>query len=277
MAILDEIRPTRRQRVYDLVRDAGVDVSHWERTKGESSSAASNPKYCYNWSFVGEKVVVANLWHEEMVEKGGIVRYILNPREMAKNATGVRVARAQQMDLAIRQAMTFPLPIRVIINAGSRKQDGHKTTSVKQRLLDPVVWNVEAYDEHTGRCTLARRNPQPTFIDQFTAWKEGSETPRKKLVTTEVSQRCSKVRREVLARANGYCEYCKTPGFTTHEGIFLETHHVIPLSEDGPDTPSNVVALCPNHHREAHYGVTQHSIRQQLLAFLKANARPTQA
>lgn len=274
MTILDEIRPTRRQRVYDLVHAAGIDVSHWETSKGHSSSAASNPKYCYNWSFVGENVVVLNLWHQEMVEKEGIVRYTLNPRETAQKAKGVRVARALSMDLAIRKAMSFPLPIRVIINAGSRKVVGNKTTSVKQRLIDPVEWSVESYDVLTGRCTLARRKPQPTFIDQFTPWTEGVETPKKKMVTTEVTERCPIVRRQVLERANGYCEYCHTPGFTTHNGnIFLETHHVIPLSEDGPDTMDNVVALCPNHHREAHHGVTRSSICQQLLAYLKPDVK----
>ncbi|MCG7602198.1 HNH endonuclease [Halomonas sp. McH1-25] len=273
MTILDEIKPTRRQRLYDLVRDAGIDVSHWETTKGNSSSAASNPKYCYNWSFVRDDVVVLNLWHQEMEETEGVVRCALNPRETARQDTCVRVARAQQMDLALRQAKMAHLPIRVIINAGARKKASGNTSQVKHRLLDSVEWSVESYDTLTGHCTLARGKPQPVFIDQFTAWAEGFESPKKKTVTTEVTERCSKVRRQVLERANGYCEYCKSPGLNTPTGqIFLETHHVIPLSEGGPDKPDNVVALCPNHHREAHHGATQDSIRQQLLAHLKTIA-----
>lgn len=271
MTILDKLQPTRRQRVYDLVHEAGIDVSHWETSKGHSSSAASNPKYCYNWSFIGDKVVVLNLWYQEIVEIDGIVRYTLNPRETAQKATGIRVARAHQMDHAIQEAMTLHLPIRPIIIAGSRKDAGNTTTGVKQRLLDSAEWSVESYDVDTGRCTLVRRKSQPTFIDQFTAWDEETESPKKKTVTSEVTERCPKIRRQALARANGYCQYCDTPGFTTRDGnIFLETHHVIPLSEGGPDTLGNVVALCPNHHREAHHGVTQGSIRHQLRAYLAA-------
>ena len=266
MTIFDELQPTRRQRVYDLVREAGIDVSHWETSKGQSSSAASNPKYCYNWSFIGEQVVVLNLWHQEIVEIDGIARYTLNPREAAQKATGIRVTRAHQMDHAIQEAMTLHLPIRPIILAGSRKDRGNTATGVKQRLLDSAEWSVESYDVDTGHCTLVRKKPQPSFIDQ---WDEGTTSPKKKTVTSEVTERCPKVRRKALVRANGYCQHCHSPGFTTSDGhIFLETHHVIPLSEGGPDRLDNVVALCPNHHREAHHGATQGSIRQQLLAYL---------
>jgi 5-methylcytosine-specific restriction protein A len=30
---------------------------------------------------------------------------------------------------------------------------------------------------------------------------------------------------------------------------YLETHHVISLSEQGPGKVTNVIALCPNDHR----------------------------
>ena len=50
--------------------------------------------------------------------------------------------------------------------------------------------------------------------------------------------------------------------------VFLETHHVVPLSEKGPDVEWNVVALCPNDHRRAHYGVDRVALRESLLAKL---------
>ena len=48
-------------------------------------------------------------------------------------------------------------------------------------------------------------------------------------------------------------------------GVYLETHHVIPLSEGGSDTQRNVAALCANHHREAHHGARAPEIRDFLL------------
>jgi 5-methylcytosine-specific restriction protein A len=50
--------------------------------------------------------------------------------------------------------------------------------------------------------------------------------------------------------------------------IYLETHHVVPLSEKGVDHEWNVVALCPNDHREAHHGERRDAIRTRLLAML---------
>ncbi|WP_170319512.1 HNH endonuclease signature motif containing protein [Polyangium spumosum] len=50
--------------------------------------------------------------------------------------------------------------------------------------------------------------------------------------------------------------------------VFLETHHVIPLAAGGPDTIANVVALCPNHHREAHHGAKRQEMSDKLLARL---------
>lgn len=60
----------------------------------------------------------------------------------------------------------------------------------------------------------------------------------------------------VLENAKGDCEMCELPGpFVTTDGEnYLEVHHVRWLSQNGSDTITNAVALCPNCHREAHYG-----------------------
>ena len=62
---------------------------------------------------------------------------------------------------------------------------------------------------------------------------------------------------EVLDRAGGVCESCRKPApfKRRSNGLpYLEVHHKIRLADDGPDTADNAVALCPNCHREAHYG-----------------------
>src|SRR5260370_29878418 len=84
MSELDEIRPKSRQRVMDLVQQAGVDVSHWGDFRGGEAKAATNPKHCYEWSFVEEgKVVVLNLWFESLRVKNGIVVQDHNLRQRA--------------------------------------------------------------------------------------------------------------------------------------------------------------------------------------------------
>lgn len=59
----------------------------------------------------------------------------------------------------------------------------------------------------------------------------------------------------VLRASSGICASClKAAPFKDDDNLpFLEVHHVIPLAEDGPDTITNAIALCPNCHRAFHY------------------------
>jgi hypothetical protein len=62
---------------------------------------------------------------------------------------------------------------------------------------------------------------------------------------------------EVLERAKGICEHCSCNApFTRRRDNtpYLEVHHRIQLSEGGSDTVENAIAVCPNCHRELHYG-----------------------
>ena len=82
--------------------------------------------------------------------------------------------------------------------------------------------------------------------------------------------RDKKVRVAVLRRAKGKCEFCGEPGFITRSGgRYLETHHVIFLANEGEDRLTNVIALCPNDHREAHFGKRCAAIETEMIRKLK--------
>jgi 5-methylcytosine-specific restriction protein A len=51
--------------------------------------------------------------------------------------------------------------------------------------------------------------------------------------------------------------------------LYVEAHHVIALSAAGPDTVENVIALCPSHHREAHYGKQADLLERKFILRLK--------
>ena len=62
---------------------------------------------------------------------------------------------------------------------------------------------------------------------------------------------------EALYRAKGFCEKCKekAPFIKRSNGEpYLEVHHIRPLSQGGLDSLENVISLCPNCHREIHFG-----------------------
>jgi 5-methylcytosine-specific restriction enzyme A len=68
--------------------------------------------------------------------------------------------------------------------------------------------------------------------------------------------RSQAVRQYVLRRAAGKCEGCDAAApFVTPAGKpYLEPHHIRRLTDQGPDDPRFMAALCPNCHREVHYG-----------------------
>ncbi|CAB3780297.1 HNH endonuclease [Paraburkholderia fynbosensis] len=81
--------------------------------------------------------------------------------------------------------------------------------------------------------------------------------PQKVMVVTEVFVRNPDVVAEVLSRAAGRCEkcHCEAPFRRRTDGSpYLEVHHIKRLADEGEDTPENAQALCPNCHRESHYG-----------------------
>lgn len=97
--------------------------------------------------------------------------------------------------------------------------------------------------------------------------------PSKRLTIQEYKERSRLVKTYALLRANGICELCEKPApFVSEAGIpFLEVHHIFRLADDGPDQPENVAALCPNCHREAHFGKDKNQLKKQLLFSILTN------
>jgi len=98
----------------------------------------------------------------------------------------------------------------------------------------------------------------------------GKEIPDRALKTNMTFKRDPKVRKHVIERAGGVCEYCGQAPFELAGGEFyLESHHIITLASEGKDTIENVIALCPNHHREAHYGKNAEELEKEFIAIVK--------
>lgn len=74
----------------------------------------------------------------------------------------------------------------------------------------------------------------------------------------------------VKNRANGLCECChrEAPFIKDNGEPYLEEHHLIPLFEGGEDSINNVCAVCPNCHRELHYGKNRDLLKEATKKFL---------
>ncbi len=280
------LKPVEKPRLYDLVREAGLDVSDWADFSRGPKWAAANPKYCYEWAFIEPgRLVILNLWYASLHERRGTVTWSGNLREWIQRHSGpgakpVWRRRAEFVESAIQEAVRGPLPIRVIVNDGTMRtaQDPKgKASTVKRRLLDPLPWAVSSYARHSGQCTLTRGLIAKGSADQFDFSEDDKKNPERIQISGTRPARDSKVRAAALRRANGKCEFCLSPGFITGDGrIFLETHHVIPFSEGGVDSVDNVAAVCANHHREAHHGSRSKNIRETLLSRLALGGKMEQ-
>ena len=111
-------------------------------------------------------------------------------------------------------------------------------------LLDSID-DAEMESSNLDRSMRLKRinqaNPRPNLVQ----------------VTSYVYERNPDIVAEALCRASGVCERCnnKAPfNRKTDNSPYLEIHHIQPLSEGGVDSLENVLALCPNCHRELHFG-----------------------
>lgn len=307
-AVLASLMPSKNQFVMDLVAEAGIDVRPWAVKKDGAPVVhpRANPNYCYEWAFGGGSEPVAFCVPHNLlkVEAGNIV-YEDNVREFGnssklktleqgsssafKSRVTTRASRSARFDQRIAAAFRNNAPLRVILLGGSIADtlEGDKS-SVDARRVDESAWWVDEYDQATGRYRWVRGSRplgkpanrvedtgtigNAEYVDQFSV-----NAPVKRVqITGEVIVRSQDIRRRVLRRAAGLCECCGRQGFATAGGgIYLETHHVVPLCEYGPDNEGNVVALCPDDHRRAHFGEERDALRSKLLAKLDAFSSST--
>jgi 5-methylcytosine-specific restriction protein A len=158
-------------------------------------------------------------------------------------------------------------------------KNGHSPSLYIVAANAPRTELVEVVQRHSIDLltySQARHAARKDAIDDLDQVPDGADAPTKVPVFGFVFERDSAVRDFVLQRANGKCEYCGELGFLTTGGVrFLETHHVITLASQGPDTVKNVIALCANHHREAHYGAQRQTVECTMLQILaKLNGNP---
>lgn len=301
-AVLESLRPTQAHAVIDLVYRAGINVQPWFTKKDGTPAASprSNAAYCFNWAFGGgTEPSLASVWHKSLCIVNGHIEMHANMRSRAIRLEAIvadksqdrsvretarpQAARARQLDSIIEAAFKEKQPVRVIINVGDMLDEsalGQGSSVVRVRRLDTVPWSVESYDSVAGDYILRREDatagdvapaPPPgdsAFIaDQYDL--PGAGQAPEIDATGKIRLRNPQVRRDVLLRSQGNCELCNTRGFMLPGGrLYVETHHVVPLAEDGADLEWNVAALCPSHHREAHYGMRAPEIRLRLVEFL---------
>lgn len=86
------------------------------------------------------------------------------------------------------------------------------------------------------------------------AQARSGKRPNEKEITVKQIARDPYIAEYAKTRANGICQLCgKAAPFLDSNGKpYLESHHVVWLSQGGEDSIENTVDLCPNCHRKMH-------------------------
>jgi hypothetical protein len=117
--------------------------------------------------------------------------------------------------------------------------------------------------------------PNPRTLSTELAHSEETGGPRRKSRVVERGyERNHKLVGLAKRRADYRCEVkgCTVELFVKPDGHrYVEVHHLIMMAEGGPDTLENMVCLCPNHHRELHYGENGKSLKKQLQCLRSAS------
>ncbi len=124
-------------------------------------------------------------------------------------------------------------------------------TRMLEELNIPLDYHEKLYIEIQQSKNDSSQKRKKRLMDRIFLIPESYET------TTRVFKRNPDVIVEVLLRAIGVCEKCKTTApfnRATDGSPYLEVHHLKRLANGGEDTVANAIAVCPNCHKELHFG-----------------------
>lgn len=137
--------------------------------------------------------------------------------------------------------------VEALEQAGWFRRKGHMESSQVTKMSD-----IERDLEQRTRQSMA-----DTRTARLERLRLAPKKPEILTVLTTTYNRNPDVIAEVLLRAQGRCESCRSPApfrKASDGAPYLEVHHVVRLADGGDDTEQNAIAVCPNCHRKHHFG-----------------------
>lgn len=179
-------------------------------------------------------------------------RFFADPRDGAL-ALRTRLSVITETDEAVSAAAFPDEPIfQYVHNATPRT-----TIPIAHEAFLPIAKALGL----TGRDLAAIRASRTATGVRTLEVDAASATPTRKERLSKVIER-GPIGQAIKAAHKGRCQICVALGrpggaFTKLNGeTYAEAHHVVPVStlQAGALSHLNIMVLCPNHHRQAHYG-----------------------
>lgn len=127
----------------------------------------------------------------------------------------------------------------------------HKSEKYKSSTLASIVNENDDYEILVSKSLADIRENRLRRISASATMPEKVESK------SFTYKRNPDVTAEALFRAKGICQKCQNaaPFLRKIDSTpYLEVHHIVALSDGGEDSLENVIAICPNCHRQIHHG-----------------------
>ena len=204
------------------------------------------------------------MYPNEWVTPGQFLKYYLNSKNGVFNenfAANKAILDNHDLPIAtfVRESEGSPFTYYGLFEFDDiiREPDGAKYFFLRQKTYTPEGLSIAASHAQQAFQSSIDRSVKSSREDRLARLAKAAKKPPVVTIVSKSYQRNPDVVVEVLHRAAGQCERCNSaaPFKRRSDGSdYLEVHHKVQLANGGDDTVENAIALCPNCHRELHFG-----------------------
>ena len=231
---------------------SGIPVGTAFATRHQLSLAGIHPPTMAGISGMGSQgadSIVLSGGYEDDRDLGSLIIYTGHGGRDATTGKQIADQTLTKGNLALAVSQIQGLPVRVIRGAG------HKSSySPDSGYRYDGLFRVEDHWRDKGKSGFYVWRYRLVALDGWADLADSQDdildkpAPRKAQTILRVV-RDSKQSRQVKEIHNYQCQVCNLR-LKTAAGFYAEGAHIRPLGEphNGPDTPDNILCLCPNHH-----------------------------
>lgn len=218
-----------------------------------------------------------NYGYEDEFRGGGTFLYtgegVEGDMTMDGGNEAIREHRQHNEELHLFEDTDYPW---IVTYVGQYEYVGHDWLTLEDRRgddRDAIRFRLEP----ASGTEVVVEDGSPASLSEaelFKKAKQSAPTGSKSLGGTTTSSgggknyaRSEVVKEFALRTADGVCQGCgqDAPFRDENDEKFLEVHHLFRRSDGGADDPENVIALCPNCHREVHHGKNGDELNKDLI------------
>ncbi|RCK26413.1 hypothetical protein TH9_22670 [Thalassospira xiamenensis] len=138
--------------------------------------------------------------------------------------------------------------ITMSLEANVRKElEYNSSDSANWRKSRDIFFSVNGIGQ--GVWGLRSAVPENTFACDIEEPENLKPSKRQEITVTRII-RDTAMTRKIKALHKSKCQICGETIPTSDDRGYVEAHHIRPLGKphQGPDIPSNIIVVCPNHH-----------------------------